>query len=191
MVAERHRTGWDHAGPSKTRQLCKGKALLHWETQVCLKNAGSFDAAPASPRAPARRRPCLRRPKRARRLRNSPRSFSEALYIYGRENRGRQGLLLKPLGGLPPGPRGPGPGGASQGSRPSGKGGLGAAARPGGVLAGPGTYQDVGGTAGSPSTGSARTSRTRRASERATVKRYPESTTATPTAGISPWTAQR
>ena len=68
MVAERHRTGWDHAGPSKTRQLCKGKALLHWETQVCLKNAGSFDAAPASPRAPARRRPCLRRPKRARRL---------------------------------------------------------------------------------------------------------------------------
>ena len=112
--------------------------------------------------------------------------------MYGRENRGRQGLLLKPLGSLPP-RAGPGP----QGSRPSGKGGLGAAARPGDfgdvgrVLAGPGTYQDVGGAAGSPSTGSARTSRTRRASERATVKRYPESTTATPTAGISPWTAQR
>jgi len=30
VVAERHRTGWDHAGPSKTRQLCKAKArLLH------------------------------------------------------------------------------------------------------------------------------------------------------------------
>ena len=29
MVAERHRTGWDHAGPQK-RQLCKAKArLLH------------------------------------------------------------------------------------------------------------------------------------------------------------------
>ena len=84
MVAERHRTGWDHAGPSKTRQLCKGKALLHWETQVCLKNAGSFDAAPASPRAPARRRPCLRRPKRARcSVRMPNRSFEIAIrYLY-------------------------------------------------------------------------------------------------------------
>ena len=30
MVAERHRTGWDHAGPSKTPAVqSKGKALLH------------------------------------------------------------------------------------------------------------------------------------------------------------------